>query len=310
MMKGLRGLGLGAVLTALALSLLGAVPALAGTGQPSPWQHELQTPVTDVAEHIAWFHHFVNVIIILIALFVLALLVTVIVRFNERANPTPSKTSHNTMIEVLWTVIPVLILVLIAIPSFKLLFFQYSFPKPDLTIKATGNQWNWTHSYPDQGGFSFTSVMLTDKEREERIARGIPAPRLLAADNEVVVPVNKFVHVLVTSTDVIHNWTIPSFGSKVDAVPGRITATWFHAKQEGIFYGQCSELCGKDHAFMPINVRVVNESVFNEWVDAMKARDRRRAREILDKVAIEQAKKQVAGQGGSVTTVAQASNAR
>lgn len=306
MMKGLRALG--AALASSALALIGASPGLAGVGQPSPWQHEMQVPVTDVADRIAWFHHFVNIVIIAIALFVLALLVTVIVRFNERSNPTPSRTTHNTMIEVLWTVIPVLILVVIAIPSFKLLFFQYSFPKPDLTVKATANQWNWTYSYPDQGGFSFTSVMLTDKEREERIAKGIPSPRLLSADNELVVPVNKYVNVLVTSSDVIHNWTVPSFGSKVDAVPGRITATWFHARQEGPFYGQCSELCGKDHAFMPINVRVVKESVFNEWAEAMKARDRRRAREILDKVAIEQAGKNVASSGGEA--VAQVAGSR
>ena len=176
-----------------------------------------------------------------------------------------------------WTVIPVLILVVIAIPSFKLLYYQYSYPKADLTIKATGNQWNWTHAYPDQGNFSFTSVMLNDEERQARIDKGIPAPRLLAVDNEVFVPVNKVVHVLVTASDVIHNWTIPSFGSKVDAVPGRVTATWFKAKQEGVFYGQCSELCGKDHAFMPIAVRVVKEEVFNDWVEAVKARDRRQA---------------------------------
>jgi cytochrome c oxidase subunit 2 len=297
-------------MAALVAVAAGSSPVLAGTGQPSPWQFELQTPVTDVAESIVSLHHFVNIIIILIALFVLVLLGIVIVRYNERANPTPSRTTHNTLVEVLWTVIPVLILVVIAIPSFKLLFYQYDFPKPDLTIKATGNQWNWTHAYPDQGGFSFTSVMLSDKDRDERIAKGIPAPRLLAVDNEVVVPVDKYVHVLVTASDVIHNWTVPSFGSKVDAVPGRITATWFHAKQEGIFYGQCSELCGKDHAFMPIAVRVVKENVFNEWVEAMKARDRRRAREIIEKAALEQAGSKVAVQAGGAQALARGTGSR
>lgn len=304
MTKALRASCLGA------LGLVGTAAwgqaALAAAGQPSPWQHGMQDPVSDVSEHIVWFHDFVNVIIIAVAVFVLALLAIIVFRFNERANPTPSRTTHNTTLEVLWTVIPVLILVVIAIPSFKLLFFQYSFPTPDLTIKATGNQWNWTHAYPDQGNFSFTTVMLNDKEREERIKRGFDAPRLLAVDNEVVVPVNKYVHVLITSSDVIHNWTIPSFGSKVDAVPGRVTATWFHAKKEGVYYGQCSELCGKDHAFMPVAVRVVKEPVFNEWVEAMKARDRKRARDIIEKADRELAGAKVAGQGSDAPVVADA----
>jgi cytochrome c oxidase subunit II len=298
MMKRLQGLAGSGGGIGLAILLTSTVAALAGEGQPSAWQHELQTPVTDVAEHIVWFHHIVNIVIICIAAFVLLLMLTIIIRFNERANPTPSRTTHNTTLEVLWTVVPVLILVGIAIPSFKLLYYQYSFPKPDLTIKATGNQWNWTHAYPDQGGFSFTSIMLTDEEREERIKRGIDAPRLLAVDNEVVVPVDKYVHVLVTASDVIHNWTIPSFGAKVDAVPGRVTATWFHAKKEGIFYGQCSELCGKDHSHMPIGVRVVKEAVFNQWVEAMKARDRKKARDVIEKAALEQQAARVAAAGG------------
>lgn len=280
----------GAVLAPAAL-LAGHVPsALAGVGQPSPWEHGLQGPATEVAEHIHWFHDkLVAPIIIGIAAFVLVLLLYVMFRFNERANPTPSRTTHNSLLEVAWTVVPVLILVVIAVPSFKLLYFQYSFPKPDLTIKATASQWNWTYSYPDQGGFNFTSVMLNDKERAARIEKGIPAPRLLAVDNEVLLPVNKTVHVLITSNDVIHNWTVPSFGSKIDAVPGRMTATWFRAKREGIYYGQCSELCGRDHAFMPIAVRIVKDDVFSEWAAALKARDRKKAREIVERVAKEQA---------------------
>jgi len=254
----------------------------------------LQTPVTEVAEAINWFHDTVNLVIIAIAVFVLILMIVVVVRFNEKSNPVPTKTSHNSMLEVAWTFIPVLILVGIAIPSFKLLFLQYTYPTPDLTIKATGNQWNWTHAYPDHLASNnrpveFVTTMLQDDERKALIDKGIPAPRLLAVNNEVVVPVNKTVHVIVTASDVIHNWTIPSFGSKVDAVPGRTTATWFRAKKEGIFYGQCSELCGKDHAFMPIAVRVVKESVFNEWIAAMKARDRNKARQILEAVAKEHA---------------------
>lgn len=275
--------------------------AWAGMGQPSPGQLGLQSPATDIAESINWLHDAVNVVIIAITLFVLALLVYVVFKFNERANPVPSKTTHNSTLEFAWTVIPILILVGIALPSFKLLFAQYTYPTPDLVLKATGNQWNWTHAYPDHptlndegkagAPVSFTSIMLNDAERAARERKGIPSPRLLAVDNEVLVPVNKVVHVIVTASDVIHNWTIPSFGSKVDAVPGRTTATWFKARQEGIYYGQCSELCGKDHAFMPIAIRVVKQAVFDEWMTLMKKRESRgRARELLERVAVEQAK--------------------
>jgi cytochrome c oxidase subunit 2 len=233
-------------------------------------------------------HDYVNVIIFCITAFVLALLLYVIWRFSETRNPTPSRTTHNTLLEVLWTVVPVLILVAIAIPSFKLLYFQYTFPAPDLTIKATAHAWNWTHEYPDQG-ITVDSLMLQDNERQDVIQSGIPAwqvPHNLAVDNEILVPVDKVVHVLITSSDVIHNWTIPSFGSKVDAVPGRITATWFKAEKEGIFFGQCSELCGKDHAFMPIAVRVVKQQTFDDWSKALKARDKKKAKEIIRSIAV------------------------
>ena len=277
------------VLTVAALVGVIAEPALAAMGQPSPGQIGLQLPATEVAREINKFHDFVNYIIIAISVFVLALMLYVMFRFNEKSNPTPSKTTHNTTLEVAWTVVPIAILVMIAIPSFKLLNLQYSYPKPDLTIKATGNQWNWTHEYPDHGGFAVDSIMLIDEERDALIKKGIPAPRNLAVDNEVVVPVNKVVHMLVTASDVIHNWTVPSFGSKVDAVPGRITTTWFKVEKEGIYYGQCSELCGKDHAFMPIAVRVVKENVFNDWAAALKAKDKKKAKEIIEKAALEQA---------------------
>ena len=285
----------GLLTTAGLLGML-ADPALAGMGQPSPWQKDLQEAASPVMADIKSFHDALVWIITAISLFVLALMIYVMVRFNERANPTPSKTTHNAFLEVAWTVVPILILVGISIPSFKLLYFQYSFPKADLTIKAVGNQWNWTHSYPDHGNVEFTSIMLNDNERAEREKRGVPAPRLLAVDNAVVVPVDKNVHVLVTASDVIHAWTIPSFGSKVDAVPGRVTTTWFRATKKGIFYGQCSELCGKDHAFMPIEVRVVDQAVFDQWMAALRARDRRRARDIIEKAAIEDAQgRKVAG---------------
>lgn len=277
------------VLAAAVACMTWAAPAQAGMGQPSPGQMGLQEAASPVSVEIHNFYDLVNIIIIAIAVFVALLLVYVFVRFNERSNPTPSQTTHHTMLEVAWTVVPILILVIIAIPSFKLLNLQYSYPKPDLVIKATGNQWYWTHEYPDQGGFTFDTVMLQDDERDALIKKGIPAPRLLAVDNEVVVPLNKVVHVLVTASDVIHNWTIPSFGSKVDGVPGRVTATWFQPTHEGAFYGQCSELCGKDHAFMPIVVRVVKENVFNDWAAAMKAKDKKKAKQILEQAALEQA---------------------
>lgn len=247
-----------------AAAVLFPAAALAGTGQPSPWQLGLQTAVTPVMGDIAWFHDFLLYIITAITLFVLVLLVIVMVKFNARANPTPSRTTHNTLIEVIWTVVPVMILVAIAIPSFRLLFFQLNIPQADLTIKATGKQWFWSYAYPDNGGFEFDSLMLQDKDRKP------DQPRLLAVDNEVVVPVNKTVRVQVTAADVIHAFAVPSFGVKIDAVPGRLNETWFKATREGVYYGQCSELCGKDHAFMPITVRVVSEKDFAAWIDQAK----------------------------------------
>lgn len=238
--------------------------ALAGLGQPSPYQLGLQEAATPVMGEIVWFHDFLLWIIAVVTAFVLALLVYVIIRFNARSNPTPSRTTHNTAIEVIWTVVPVIILVVIAVPSFRILFNQVNIPQSDLTIKATGKQWFWSYAYPDQK-FEFDSLML--KENELKPGQ----PRLLAVDNEIVVPVNKVVRVQVTASDVIHAFAVPSFGIKIDAVPGRLNETWFKATTEGVFYGQCSELCGKDHAFMPIAVRVVSEQAYNAWLaDAQK----------------------------------------
>lgn len=281
--------GTAAAMAALAGMAACAGASFAGMGQPSPKQMKFQDAATPIAEQVHWFHDYVTAIIVVITLFVLGLMIYTMWRFSEKQNPVPSKTSHNTTIEVIWTVVPVLILVAIAIPSFRLLYNQYTYPPPDVVIKATAHTWNWTHEYPDQK-ITIDSVMLQDSERADVIKSGIPAnqvPRNLAVDNEIVVPVNKVVHVLVTSSDVIHNWTIPSFASKVDAVPGRITATWFKPLKEGIFFGQCSELCGKDHAFMPIAVRVVKEQIYNDWVAALKARDRKKAKDIIKSAAIE-----------------------
>jgi cytochrome c oxidase subunit 2 len=251
------------VLTTLAGFALSG-PAMAGDGQPSPWGMTFQESATPIMTQIANFHTYVNIIITVIALFVLGLLVYVMARFNEKRNPTPSRTSHNTPIEVAWTVIPIFILVAIAIPSFRLLFAQYDFPKADITITATGSQWYWSYEYPDEG-ISFDSIMVP----EANLKPG--QPRLLAVDREVVVPVNKNVVVGLKSNDVIHDWAVPSFGIKLDAVPGRLQQTWFRAEREGIFYGQCSELCGRNHAFMPIAVRVVSQDEYDAWLAKNKS---------------------------------------
>jgi cytochrome c oxidase subunit 2 len=268
-------------------------PAFAAQGYATPGQIGLPAPATEVAREINQFYDFVNIIIIAITLFVLGLMIYVMVRFRESKNPVPSKTTHNTLLEVAWTVVPILILVAIAIPSFKLLMLQYTYPKPDVTIKAIGNAWFWEHEYPgttpEDKTFTVTSNMLSDEEVAEKVKSGIPTPRLLAVDNEILVPVNKVVHMLVTSNDVIHNWTIQPFGSKIDAVPGRLTATWFRPEYEGVFYGQCSELCGMNHAFMPIAVRVVKQETYDQWTAAMKAGDRKKAKEITDRVALDHA---------------------
>jgi cytochrome c oxidase subunit II len=238
--------------------------ALAGVGQPSPWQLGLQDAASPVMVDIAWFHDLLVWITAAIVLFVLVLLATVAIRFNARRNPTPSRTTHNALIEVMWTIVPVVILVFIAVPSFRLLFLQLDEPKPDLTVKATGKQWYWSYNYPDNGNFEFDSLIVEEKDLKPG------QPRLLTVDNEMVVPVNKVVHVLVTGADVIHSFAVPSFGIKIDAVPGRLNDTWFKATSMGTFHGQCSELCGKDHAFMPITVRVVSDADFNTWVAAEK----------------------------------------
>ena len=251
-------------LTAIAVTaaalLSGVSAALAGLGQPSPWQIGLQDSATPIMSDIAWFHNVLLWIIAGISVFVLALLLIIMVRFNARANPTPTRTTHNTVLEVLWTIVPVIILAAIAVPSFRLLFIQLDVPKPDLTIKATGKQWFWTYGYPDNNNLQFDSVMVAEQDLKPG------QPRLLTVDNDMVVPVNKVVHIIITGADVIHSFNVPSFGIRIDAVPGRINETWFKATTEGTFYGQCSELCGKDHSFMPIAVRVVSDADFAAWL--------------------------------------------
>lgn len=233
-------------------------PALAD--QPRDWQLGFQDAVTPVMVAINDFHNLLLWITIGITLFVFALLAIVFIRFNERANPTPKTFSHNTALEIAWTLVPIFILVGIAIPSMKLLYLQDVIPPAEFTIKATGQQWHWVYEYPDHGGFEFLADMVPEEDLEEG------QPRLLTATESVVVPVNATVRVLVTASDVIHNWAMPSFGIKLDAVPGRINETWFRVTEEGTYYGQCSELCGMDHAFMPIQVEVVSQEEFDIWI--------------------------------------------
>jgi cytochrome c oxidase subunit 2 len=254
---------LGLAVAGVALVAGGA--AFAELGQPAPWEYKLQEAATPVMEDIVWFHNFLFWLITIITLFVLALLVIIVIKFNAKANPVPSRTTHNTLIEVAWTLIPVLILVGIAVPSFRLLFLELDVPKADLTIKATGKQWYWSYAYPDNGKFEFDSLLACDPERQK-----CEAPRLLAVDNQVVVPVDKVIRIQTTGADVIHSFAIPAFGIKIDSVPGRLNETWFKATKIGTYYGQCSELCGKDHAYMPIAVRVVSDQEFATWVEGAK----------------------------------------
>ncbi|MGE3830639.1 MAG: cytochrome c oxidase subunit II [Parvibaculaceae bacterium] len=271
----------------VAAFVAGPASALAeGEGHAIPWQMGLQPGVTPVAEWIHWFHNGLLLpIITVITLFVLALLLYIIFKFNAKANPVPSKTTHNTFIEVLWTVVPIIILVVIAIPSFRLLYLQRDIPKADMTLKIIGNpSWNWTYEYPDLGlnddktpQVTFTAY-LKPKDKLE------PGDTwLLSTDVPVVIPVNKVVRLYVTADPegIIHAWTIPAFGMKIDAIPGRLNEDWFQATKEGVYYGQCSELCGKDHAFMPIEVHVVSQADFDAWAAKIKTAGADEARKYL-----------------------------
>lgn len=250
-----RGVGAGV--------LLASIPAYAD--QPRPWQLSHQTSASGLMDQLIVLHDYILLpLITIISLFVLALMGYCIFKFNAKANPTPSKTTHNTLIEVAWTVLPIMILVGIAIPSFKLLYAQNRPPSIDMTLKAVGNQWYWTYVYPDHGDFSFDANMIPS----DQIDKSKGQVRLLSTDNEIVLPVGKNIRLLTTATDVIHAWTVPAFGVKVDAVPGRINEQWFNIQRPGKYFGQCSELCGIKHGFMPIEVRAVPEAEFNAWIAA------------------------------------------
>ena len=241
--------------------------------QPKDWQLGFQEAASSTMRDIVNFHDKLLLpIIIAISVFVLFLMVYACIRFRASRNPNPSKTTHNVAVEVLWTLIPCLILIVMAVPSFKILYKQDTIPKADVTVKAIGYQWYWGYEYPDEN-IIFDSYMIETKDLKEN------QPRLLAVDNEVVVPVNKVVKVLITANDVLHAWALPSFGVKRDAVPGRINETWFKAEKVGTYYGQCSELCGIKHAFMPITVRVVSEEEYTEWLRGAKIKF---AKEIIE----------------------------
>lgn len=255
-----------AALLALMVSAVGGVgDAVAETiGMAKDWQIGMQPASSPVAERIHAMHDMLNVIIIAITLLVLGILAYVIFRFSAKRNPHPSKTAHNTLIEVIWTAVPVAILVVIAIPSIKLLYFEAQTTNYDMTLKVSGRQWYWNYTYPDNGNFAFDSVPVQDGDLKPG------EPRLLTVDNPVVVPVGATVQVLTTSDDVIHNWAVPSLGLKKDVTPGRVNETWFRADHEGTYYGQCSELCGVNHYFMPIVVIAVSRDKFDAWVKDAK----------------------------------------
>ena len=253
--------------SSFAIALIGAtvaVPPGALADKPRPWQMGFQDAASPIMEQIGAFHNIMLVVITLIVLFVLGLLVYVMIRFKAARNPTPSKVTHNTVVEVLWTVVPVIILVLIAIPSFKLLYAQKVIPEAEMTVKAIGLQWYWTYEYQDHGDLTFDAIMIPDEDIQEGQLR------LLETDNRLVLPVQTNIRILVTADDVLHAWAIPAFGIKMDAVPGRINETWVRIEREGVYYGQCSELCGIYHGFMPITVEAVSKEAFAEWVEKAK----------------------------------------
>jgi len=264
----MRRLASGAALAAATLMTAGGAFAADLMGQPTPGAIDFQPAAAPLKHQVIFFHNVILLpIITAIVLLVLGLLLWCVVRYNSRANPVPAKFSHNTLVEVIWTTVPVLILMGIAVFSFRLLYAYHDMPKPDLTVKVTGYQWYWGYAYPDQ---KIDEITSTKMEEAEAKAKGVPYR--LAANNPMVVPVGKVVRVLVTGADVIHAWANPAFGTKIDAIPGRVNQTWFNAEKIGVYYGQCSELCGIDHAFMPTEVDVVSQADFDKWVAAHTAK--------------------------------------
>ena len=266
--KSLRTRAPARALPTLALGVVGTLMAAAGAeaAEPKPWQLGFQPSATEVMDRLSAFHDLLLIIITLIAAFVLGLLVYVMWRFNNQRNPLPSRTSHNTVIEMLWTVVPVLILISIAIPSFKLMYYMDRVPNPEMTIKVTGHQWYWSYEYPDQGGLAFDSNIIP----EDQLKAG--QKRLLDVDNPLVVPADTIIRVTVTGTDVIHSWFVPSFGVQEYAIVGRLNESWMKIEHPGTYYGQCNQICGVNHAFMPIKVEAIPKDAFQRWLVDAKAK--------------------------------------
>ena len=267
-MVGKRVLGFLGVLSAVAgISLASGARAQEIVGIPHEWQMSFPPSYTTVMDKVESLHNLLLVIITLISLFVLALLIYVVFRFHVSRNPTPSSVTHNTVLEIAWTIVPILILVVIAIPSFRLLYYSDKAADAAMTVKVTGHQWYWQYEYPDQGNFSIDSRILAEADRVKEKPQ---VPRLLAVDNEMVIPVNTTIRIISTGADVMHGWTVPGFGIKKTVIPGRLNEGWINVEHEGYYFGQCSQICGENHTYMPIAVRVVSKAEFGKWVEQQK----------------------------------------
>jgi cytochrome c oxidase subunit II len=267
-MLGKRVLGvLGILSLVVCFGLATGAHAQAVVGQPHDWQMDFPPAYTPVMERVAWLHNLLLVIISLISLFVLALLLYVMFRFHASRNPVPTTVTHNTVIEIAWTIVPILILVIIAIPSFRLLYYGDKAADAAMTVKVTGHQWYWQYEYPDQGNLSIDSRMLTEADRAKQKPN---EPRMLAVDEDMVIPTNTVIRIIGTSADVMHGWTVWGFGIKKTVIPGRLNEGWIEVPKEGIYYGECSQICGQDHSYMPIAVRAVSKADFDKWVEQKK----------------------------------------
>ena len=267
-MSGRRGLGILGVLSAIAgLGIAASAQAQPIVGVPHDWQVSFPPSFTPVMDRVESLNDLLLVIISLICAFVLVLLLYAVVRFHASRNPMPTTTTHNTVLEIAWTVIPILILVIIAIPSFRLLYYSDKAVDPAFTVKVTGNQWYWTYNYPDQGDFTVESRILPEADRLKQKPQ---VPRMLAVDEEMVIPKGTTIRIIGTAADSMHGWTVPGFGIKKTVIPGRLNEGWINVRDEGFYFGQCSQICGNNHSFMPIAIRVVSQDEFNKWVEQKK----------------------------------------
>ena len=249
---------------AIGLAIVSLAETAVAAGRSEPWQMWFQPAASPVMERIIEFHNFIFIIEVLIVVLVLVLMGYIIIRFNAKSNPVPSKTTHNTILEVAWTAVPLLLVIIIAVPSLKLLYYADRIEEGEMTLKVIGNQWYWSYEYPDHGAFAFDSIIIEDENLEPG------QPRLLSVDNSVVLPAETNIRLLFTSADVIHNWAVPSLGLKLDAVPGRVNESWVRINSEGDYYGMCSELCGVNHGFMPVHIKAVSKADFAAWVEQAK----------------------------------------